>query len=243
MSDGKEIVLKLGVPCEELMSEVAALNVFDGIGAARLLDYDAQIGALLIERVIPGTPLFKVQHGPASVRTAAALMRRLWRPASDDSSFPTLIVWFGAFERLRQQDNGGTGPFPSQVITKAEHTLTELIASSRHRMVLHGDLHHSNILLSESSEWLAIDPKGISGDPGYEIGPFMLNQLPINSTSATMEILNHRIAVFSEELNISRERLGRWAYCYAVLSALWDFEEAAEWSDTINLAIMLDQLA
>lgn len=159
-----------------------------------------------------------------------------------DHSFPPLPVWFRAFERLLRKHDGGSGPFPPGLIARAEHTFAELDASSEQRVILHGDLHHENILLSVKGEWLAIDPKGIAGDPGYEVGPFMLNQLPIGSSeSATMEVLNQRLSVFSDELHIGRERLIRWAFCHAVLSALWDFEDAAEWGDTIRLALLLEQ--
>lgn len=243
MSDGTAIVLKLGVVCDELITEIAALSLFDGVGAARLLNHDASRGILLLERVIPGTPLFKLQDGPEATHTAAALMSRLWHIPPVDHSFPSLNVWFRAFERLRGKYEGGSGPFPAELIARAEHTFAELDDSSEQAVILHGDLHHENILLSEKGEWLAIDPKGIAGDPGYEVGPFIVNQLPINSTeSATMEILNQRILVFSDELGIKRERLVRWAFCHAVLSALWDSEEEAEWGGIIRLALLLEQL-
>ncbi len=242
MADGTSIVLKVGVPCHELITEAAALGLFQGAGVARLIDHDAPRGILLMERVSPGTPLFKLQEGTEAARTAAALMRRLWRVPPSGHPFPTHTVWFRAFERLRNRFDGGSGPFPSELVAKAEHTFAELDTSSEGNILLHGDLHHANILFSEKREWVAIDPKGIVGDPGYEIGPFMLNQLPLNSSESVMiEIFNGRLSIFSEELQISRERLARWAFCYAVLSALWDFEEDAEWSDTIRLALMLER--
>jgi streptomycin 6-kinase len=93
-------------------------------------------------------------------------------------------------------------------------------------------------------DWLAIDPKGICGDPGYEVGPFMLNQLPAGDLeSQTMEILKQRLEIFSEELAVNQSRLAQWSFCHAVLSALWDFEECAEWRPTMELALMLEKLA
>lgn len=243
MSGGAEIVLKLGVPCTELTTEAAALKLFDGKGAVRLLDHDAPRGILLLERVTPGTPLFKLQEDREATRTAATLMRRLWqRNPPVEHSFPSLTLWFRAFAQLRDGFDGDSGPFPAELIFKAEDTFAELNASSHSSVILHGDLHHANILFSEKRGWVAIDPKGIAGDPGYEIGPFMLNQLPNSSEAATTEILNARLSIFSNELYIRRERLARWAFCHAVLSAAWDFEEGAEWGDTIRLARMLERL-
>jgi streptomycin 6-kinase len=244
MSDGTEIVLKLGVPCHELLTEAATLSLFDGEGTVRLLDHDATRGMLLLERVAPGTPLFKLQEGSDATRTAATLMRRLWqRSPPAEHSFPSLTIWFRAFQRLRHRFEGGSGPFPAELIAKAEDTFAELDATSENHVLLHGDLHHDNILFSEKRGWVAIDPKGVVGDPAYEIVPFMLNQLPRNSSeSATMELLNERLSLFSDELQISRERLARWPFCHAVLSALWDFEEGSEWDDTIRLARLLEGL-
>src|ERR1700730_5931848 len=242
-SAGREIVLKVGVPCAELLTEAGALSLFDGVVAARLLDHDAARGVLLIERVTPGIPVYKLQGGEEATKSAAALMRRLWRVPPQQHSFPSLAIWFRAFSRLRDEFGGGTGPFPSEVIGQAEDQFSKLSASPTRDVILHGDLHHENILSSASHGWLAIDPKGICGDPGYEVGSFVLNRLPAEaSDTETMTILDQRLSIFSAELGIQRERLASWAFCHAVLSALWNFEESTEWLSTIRLAEMLQRL-
>jgi streptomycin 6-kinase len=243
MNDGTEIVLKVGVPCRELSTEAAALRLFDGEGAVRLLDSDAPRGILLLERIAPGTPLYKLLEDGEATRTAAGLMRRLWRTPPAEHPFPTIAIWFNAIEQLRKRFDGGCGPFPQELIMKAESTLAALVSSSDRQVILHGDLHHANILFSAKRGWVAIDPKGIVGDPGYEVGSFMLNRLPAGAgESTTMQLLSRRLSIFSEELGIDRERLARWAFCHAVLSAVWDFEEAAEWHGTIQRARMFEQL-
>jgi streptomycin 6-kinase len=243
MSDGTEIVLKLGVPCPELTTEAAALGLFDGAGVVRLLDHDATHGVLLLERVVPGRPLHELQEDAEATRTAAKLMRRLWRTPPADHAFPTLATWFSAFERLRKRFDGGCGQFSPSLITKAGNTFTWLNASSERDVVLHGDLHHDNILFSVKSGWVAVDPKGITGDPGYDVGAFMLNGLPEGIAGAeTKRVFSRRLSIFSEELQIGRERLAGWAFCHAVLSALWSFEDSDECSGTIRLAEILRQL-
>lgn len=242
-SAGRDIVLKVGVPCTELLTEASALSLFDGVGAVRLLDHDAARGMLLIERVAPGIPVYKLLGDVEATKSAAALMHQLWRVPPQRHSFPSLAIWFRAFAQLRDGFGGSTGPFPSEVIGQAEHQFSKLNASSTGDVILHGDLHHENILSSASHGWLAIDPKGICGDPGYEVGSFMLNQLPAEASDAeTMNILDQRLSIFSAELEIRRERLAGWAFCHAVLSALWNFEESTEWLSTIRLAEILQRL-
>jgi streptomycin 6-kinase len=242
-ADGADLVLKLGVPCLELQTEASALDLFRGIGAVRLLDHDAPRGILLSERVVPGTPIHEMQSDLEAARTAATLMRQLWRSPPTNQPFPALATWFQAFDRLRNKFSGGTGPFPAKLIEKAERAFADLNESTDRSVILHGDLHHTNILFSRTRGWLAIDPKGICGDAGYEVGPFMLNQLPVGaSESARLETFAQRLSVFSDELNINRERLAQWSFCHAVLSALWDFEESAEWFPTMKLAETLAHL-
>ena len=128
-------------------------------------------------------------------------------------------------------------------MTRAERSFGELNESADASVILHGDLHHANILFSAEGEWLAIDPKGILGDPGYEVGSFMLNRLPAGAPNAELaEIFSQRISIFSDGLCINKERLTRWAFCHAVLSALWDLEEAKEWHQTIRLAEILERV-
>ena len=242
-SRGAEVVLKLAVPCRELLTEAAALTLFAGRGAVRLLDHDTARGALLLERVLPGSPLYEQSDEPAATRTAARLMRRLWREPPDRHAFPSLAVWFGAFERHRNLVAGGDAPFPPELFARAERTFLELNASSARAVILHGDLHHANILSTAGGGWVAIDPKGICGDAGYEVGTFMLNRLPpAANAGALADVLRRRLLIFSEELQIERGRLARWAFCHAVLSALWDIEESADCGRVIRLARVLGQL-
>jgi streptomycin 6-kinase len=206
----------------------------------RLLDHDTALGALLLERAIPGTLLCDSETEQSSINTAATLMRKLWRDVPANSPFPTLERWFAAYDRYR------VGPQSDlvhiELVETAAEILQSLFANSQIRLVLHGDLHHENILLSKHG-WVAIDPKGVVGDPGYEVGPFMLNKLPRNADDQLIKnMLHHRLAIFSSELGIEKERLRLWAFCYAVLSALWDIEESSEPTHTIRIANLLAQL-
>src|SRR6266540_2476627 len=148
-ADGTPAVLKLGVPHRELTSEVAALRVFDGRGAVRLLDADPDRGFLLLERLLPGTtlvPLVPEEDERATV-IAAGVMRGLWRPAPEDAGLlPTVAGWAAGFNRLRARFQGGTGPLPAALVARAEAIFAERVAAAEGPPVLmHGDLHHDNI--------------------------------------------------------------------------------------------------
>ena len=93
-------------------------------------------------------------------------------------------------------------------------------------MLLHGDLHHWNILRAEREPWLAIDPKGLAGEPAYEVGALLRNRL--DAGEDVLQLTLRRIAQLSEILGVDRERLKRWAFAQGVLSALWTFEDHGE---------------
>jgi streptomycin 6-kinase len=241
-ADHTQIVLKLGVPCRELSSEAAALRLIDGRGAVRVLGDESSKGAILLERVTPGNPLHKLKGEHEAATIAARVMQSIWRPVQQHSDFVTTEQWFAAFARLRKSFNGGVGPFPPDLISTAERTFTELNATSTERMLLHGDLHHENILHSQSG-WVAIDPKGVIGERDYEVGAFLRNQLPTSSTAdETARTLTARISVFAAELNLDRARLAKWAFYQTVLSAVWSHEDGRSFSREVDLARVLEGL-
>ena len=74
------LVLKIGVPRDELASEMEALKLFNSEGACRLIDCDEEKGFLLLERLQPGTMLATLEDEDEAIRIAAGLMKRIWKP-------------------------------------------------------------------------------------------------------------------------------------------------------------------
>ena len=225
-SDGEEVVLKAGVPNKELTTEIEALRRFDGRGAARLLQADAPAGLLLIERIRPGGRLIDVPDDARAMEAAAGVMRQLWRPGPKTSPFPTVADWGRGFERLRRTFGGGTGPFPSGIVDAAERLFAELAAQMGEPVLLHGDLHHENILADRDRGWLAVDPKGVIGEREFEIGALLRNPFPaiLGWPDAALRT-RRRVDQLSAALGFDRQRLQAWAFAQAVLSAWWAFED------------------
>jgi streptomycin 6-kinase len=240
-ADGSAAVLKVGYPCRELVTEIAALRLFDGRGIARLLEVDPDQGALLLERLQPGTPLDAADDDEAATAIAADVMRRLWRPAPAEHAFPTTADWARGFQRLRAQFDGGTGPFPTRLVEQAETLFGELLASGGEPALLHGDLHHGNILTDSPASWRAIDPKGLVGEPAYEAGALLRNPLPdLLAWPDPRRTLARRLDLLAESLDFDRTRLRDWGFAQAVLSAWWSFEDHGHgWEPAIACAELL----
>lgn len=228
---GERLVLKLGVPAPELLSEIEALRVFAGRGAALLFESDAERGALLLERLESGTQLVELCEvdDEAATAAAAAVMRGLRRDAPGAHHFPTTADWGRGFQKARAHFGGGTGPFPRGLFEEAETLFAELLASSAAPVMLHGDLHHGNVLAAARATWLAVDPKGLVGEPAYEVGALLRNPLPrLLRWPRPERVTERRIALLSEELGLERERVRGWGLAQAVLSAWWSIEDTGE---------------
>jgi streptomycin 6-kinase len=219
-SDGVEVVLKVGVPTREVETEIAALRLWAGNGGVELLEAIPEKGALLLERLRPGTPLASVDDEDLSVGVAADVMRQLWRPPPEGHSFPTVSDWGRDFHLLRGRFRGTTGPFPAHLVEWAEAVFGELGATMGPALVLHGDLHHLNICRAERQPWLAIDPKGVVGEAEYEVGAFLRNPL---RRPHPERVLRRRVDGFVERLGLDRGRVVAWNFAQAVLSAWWAY--------------------
>jgi streptomycin 6-kinase len=231
-ADGTPVVVKVCAPTGEFEQEAEALQLFDGHGMVRLLDYHRDDEVLLLERLVPGTLLGTLEDDEAATSAAATVMRQLWRPVSAGHPFPSVIDWGRGFVRLRQHYDGGTGPFPAALLTEAETLYAELCASMAATVLLHGDLHHDNILAAERQPWLAIDPKGVIGEPVYETGALLRNPLPdLLKMPQPGRILARRVDQLSEELGFDRRRVRDWALAQAVLSVWWGIEDSDQVSE------------
>jgi streptomycin 6-kinase len=230
LRDGTAVVLKAGVPREELETEAAALALFAGRGCARLFDAEPGLGLLLLERLQPGTMLSTLADDEAATRLGAAVARTMWQPAPANARFPTVATWSEALTRLRARFGGGAGPLPERLVALAEGLFHDLLASAEPPWLLHGDLHHFNILEARTHPggWAVIDPKGVIGERAYDLGAFLYNPLPDFPALPDMkQRLEQRVAVLAECLAFDRQRLAAWGLAQAVLSACWSVEEGA----------------
>lgn len=230
--DGTEVVLKVCALTDEFPYQPEALRLFDGRGMVRLLDCEPMDEVMLLERLSPGTLLRSVQDDEEATSCMVSIMRQMWRPVAQEHPFKTVQDWGKGFTRLRQRYGGGTGPFPGALLKEAETLYAELSASMAEPVLLHGDLHHDNILAAERQPWLAIDPKGLVGEPAYETGAWLRNPMPqLLEMPQPGRILARRVDQLADELGFERARVRGWGLAQAMLSAWWGMEDSGELSE------------
>ncbi|WP_433617535.1 aminoglycoside phosphotransferase family protein [Dactylosporangium sp. CA-139114] len=171
------------------------------------------------DRPAPGRPAIaadavRAPHAPAPVPGAAAPV------------LPDVLRQVRAFDAHLARFPGDD-PLPRAFVSAAAGLMRELCASAPSRVLLHGDLHHDNLLSARRAPWLAIDPHGLSGDPAYEIGSWLFNPDPGDRDPALLALVPGRLERLADRLGQPLDRLVAWGFVKAVLSDVW---MAERWS-------------
>jgi streptomycin 6-kinase len=240
-ADGSPAVLKLGVPSVDLANEVEALRVYDGHGAVRLFAADRERGALLLERAEPGTQVRDlVPHDDAGATAALiAAGRRLHRPPPPGCALPDLHTEGSRSFRAHLRRFPGDDPLPRRLVESAADLFDDLCADSTERLVLHGDLHHDNVVRAEREPWLAIDPHGVVGDPGYDCGAMLYNPDPDRRDDDLLALVPARIEQLADGYGLPVERVVAWGFVVGVLSEVWTAEGGTPGSRALDTAVLL----
>jgi streptomycin 6-kinase len=148
-------------------------------------------------------------------------MAGIRRPVPERHRFPLAIDW------LRDARAPGTLPGTKRTYPWVVPMLDQaaaLAAEPAETFVLHGDLHHDNILSATREPWLAIDPHGVVGDPAWEIAPYLFNHLP-NDHDLWRKVIRRRTDQLAEALSLDRRRVYLWSAVRALQSSFWSFHD------------------
>ena len=215
MLDESDAVLKIQYPGRESEQEAAALRHWNGDGAVRLLDYDDDRHALLLERCVPGTHLAE-RGSEETLDVMIGLLPRLWKPAS--APFQPLAMEAQRWVRqLPSRWERAGRPFERELVDVAVDLLESLSTSQGDQVLVHQDLHGDNVLGSKREPWLAIDPKPLVGEREFGVAPitrsFELGHSP--------ELVEHRLDRLTRELGLDRDRARGWTVAQTLA---WAFE-------------------
>lgn len=229
------IILKLGLDNEELTREAFALKCFAGCGAVKVLSEDD--GMLLLERAIPGISLksYFPNQEHKSIEIACEVMKKLHQASIPEGHhFPHIKDWLEALD--------GDLEIPVYTLQKAREIRDKLLKTTGPDVLLHGDLHHDNIL-QNGDDWLVIDPKGVIGEPAYEVAAFIRNPIPelLNHDDAP-NIIQGRVTRFAAALELTERRIIDWCFVQAVLSWVWASEDDCDASYFQQLTKIFDVL-
>jgi len=239
-SDGAPAVLKVPVLDAENRLEADALRSYAGDGAALLYAADEASGALLLERLEPGTPLIHHPDRELAIDLAGALLRRLQRPVPADHRFRPVPHMVRRWSRTMPAGLARHDPLPGPVRQAALDALEALSTPADggggRPVLVNRDGHMHNMLAAQREPWLLVDPKPLAGEPAFDGGWLLIDALRSGPTATAAAHFAERIGA---GLGVPAERVRAWALCRAVEDVLWHLDLAEDPSEYAAIAAAL----
>ncbi|MFD5948421.1 aminoglycoside phosphotransferase family protein [Streptomyces collinus] len=216
-ADGTPAVLKLQILDEESEGEPVALRAWNGDGAVRLLDHDEPTGTMLLERLDETRMLSHVPDAHQAVLTIAGLLAHLTSFPAPPGMRRLGDIAGGMLDRTPWALARITDPESRRLVADCAAALREVADEPGDRL-LHWDLHDENVLASDRAPWLAIDPKPLAGDPGFDLWPALDNRYDPD------DIL-WRFDAMTDILALDRPRAHAWTLARLLQNTLWDIKD------------------
>ncbi|MEU4268815.1 aminoglycoside phosphotransferase family protein [Streptomyces sp. NPDC026092] len=224
-ADATRAALKMQLLDEESAGEAEALRIWDGAGAVRLLAEDAGTGTMLLERLDEGRHLSTLGDARESVRILAELLARLVAVPA-----PEGLRGLGEIAARMVADTPDAaarlGAEDAALLRDCAAAVREVMGEPGDRL-LHWDLHYDNILAADREPWLAIDPKPLAGDPGFDLLPALTDLWGEDADEGAdpAVVTRWRFDLLTERLGLDRERALAWTLGRVLQNGLWDVED------------------
>ena len=218
-----DVVLKIEGPHSERLTEIKALRLYNGRRACKCLEVDEEAAAVLLERIVPGHDLRTLPSKRAQLEIAAELIAELPIRIDETQDFPHYGDWV---RRAITKTHASYDPNARMTVLMAEmeELFREICPAGAPQVLLHGDLHHDNMLQHQSGEWKAIDPQGVIGPPFMETARFIENHAIEGDTGLSLDTLDQAVAYLAQRLGEPKRFVGGATFVLHVLSTCWGYE-------------------
>jgi len=219
-------VLKIGRPSSsEIMTEYNALNEYNGVKFCSVYKADFEDGVLLEACIQPGIPLRDERDLETRLSVFSSLYNGLHIAPAIPESYPTYLGWVTRITEYMSRRNDCKELYAH--MKKAEGICLSIAEQYAKQMLLHGDFHHDNILLGSDGRYVIIDPKGVVGDPVFDVPRFILNEFDDDITPALYDKINFIIYSLEKKLNIPNDILKKCLYVETAMGECWSVESGA----------------
>jgi streptomycin 6-kinase len=236
-ADGTRAALKLQPVTDENATEAMGLRAWGGDASVLLLDSDPETGTLLLEGLHAERSLSAVpDDGEALAILTELLARLVAHPAPEgmrrlgDIARAMLDDVPAAVTKLpREQDR--------RWLRWCADAVAELVSEPGDRL-LHWDLHYDNVLAADREPWLAIDPKPLAGDPGFDLAPALWNRWDdVVATGDVPRAVLRRFDLMVDGLGLDPRRAAGWTLGRVLQNALWAVEAGERELDQVGIAV------
>ena len=196
-----------------------------GKSTVRLFKSDEK--AQLLE-FLPGPNLYQFSKNGEEERATDIFIKIIKNISSaeikySDGLFPVKKL-FDAFERVRYPKH------LESLLANGKELANHLVSTQTKEVLLHGDLHHENVMKKKDGDFVCFDPKGMIGDPSYELGTTLKNPWDYPEISHDIDLYRSRVEKFSSELDLPKERIIGFSFVHLCLSVLWGVEDDNDFS-------------
>jgi streptomycin 6-kinase len=215
---GETAVLKMAPEGKNIATEVRWLGCFNEM-VPQVYWHDETHHAFLMERLEPGESLkslVKARDDDTATRLICQTILELQSHQHEQAEFTQISKFAGSLSVLKNR-------LDNRIVSKAEALFHELTTDKIHDMILHGDLHHGNIL-SSGSTWKVIDPQGYVGDPVFEVCSMIYCDC-FPPDRSIPQVVERRLRILAEELSFDPQKIKAWAFCKTALSLAWNLED------------------
>ncbi|MFI1359173.1 aminoglycoside phosphotransferase family protein [Streptomyces sp. NPDC020898] len=223
-TDNTPAALKLQLLDDESEGEPTALRTWNGNHAVRLLAHDPTTGTMLLERLDHTRMLSHLPDPHEATLVIADLLTHLTAVPAPPGIRRLGDIAQRMLDRTPQALRQIPDPTSRTLMADCAAALREVATDPGDRL-LHWDLHFENVLASDRAPWLAIDPKPLAGDPGFDLWP------AINNRFDPADIL-WRFDALTDVLALNRERARAWTLARVLQNALWSIEDGEPLEET-----------
>jgi streptomycin 6-kinase len=216
-TDATPAALKLQLLDEESAGEPVALRLWDGDGAVRLLDHDPATHTMLLERLDSTRMLSTLPGTRDAVLVIAGLLAHLTAGPAPAGIRRLGDIARAMLDRTPEALKRIPDPEVRRTVADCAAAVREVVDEPGDRL-LHWDLHDENVLASERAPWLAIDPKPLAGDPGFELWPALDNRFDADE-------ITWRFDAMTDVLGLDRARARAWTLGRLLQNSLWDIKD------------------
>lgn len=218
-----DVVLKIEGPHPERFTEMTALRLYAGRQACTCLGIDKEIAAILLERVVPGYDLRKLPNKQEQLEIGAEVIATLPVPLHETHGLPYYGDWITTAIANTHAHYRPSAQM-SALMASTDELYRQICPGDEPLCLLHGDLHHENILCHSDGTWKVIDPQGVIGAPFLESARFIQNHVIDQDNVFHWNMLDDTVAYFTARLGESKYTIASAFFILHVLSTCWGYE-------------------
>ena len=200
--------------------EILACKLFQGENFCKIYEYSLEDQVYITERIMPADTLYESAPRNDRIKIVGRIFKGLHKTDIPDSAFPTYSEWFEAGKEGTKNRKDCEELY--QYLYSAERMLADINQKYSRNLLLHGDLHHENILKNENGSYTVIDPKGVIGDPVFDLSRFILDEFRDDLTSEPKDVIIDFVQKLGDGVGIPCEILLR---CLYIETVIWLFRE------------------